>query len=145
MSKRRKAREAALQALYQLDLSDWDPHGDTRALLTQVHRGAPLGAASEGYAVELVDGVCRAREEIDAALSNAAEKWDLGRMADVDRNLLRMSAWELMFQSEIPVGVIINEAITLAKRFGDKDTPAFVNGILDRLARDVRPPQSAAK
>lgn len=138
MSKRRKAREAALQALYQLDLRDWEKPADTRALLTQVHRGEPLGAESESYAAALVEGVCAAREEIDAALSAAAQKWDLARMADVDRNLLRLSAWEILHQRKTPVGVIINEAVTLAKRFGDKDTPSFVNGILDRVARDVR-------
>lgn len=144
MGKRRKAREAALQALYQLDLSNWEKQGDIRELLTQVHRGEPLGPVSETYAATLVEGVSASRAEIDAALSSAAEKWDISRMADVDRNLLRLSTWELMFESETPVGVIINEAVTLAKRFGDKDTPSFVNGILDRVAREVRPAKDAA-
>ncbi|MCB0219998.1 MAG: transcription antitermination factor NusB, partial [Chrysiogenetes bacterium] len=126
------------------DLSNWEKQGDIRELLTQVHRGEPLGPVSEAYAATLVEGVSASRAEIDAALSSAAEKWDISRMADVDRNLLRLSTWELMFESETPVGVIINEAVTLAKRFGDKDTPSFVNGILDRVAREVRAAKDAA-
>ncbi|MEW6774871.1 MAG: transcription antitermination factor NusB [Bdellovibrionota bacterium] len=135
MGKRRRAREAALQALYQLDLAGWEGP-PANEILASVHEGESLSQAVSEYAMSLIEGVRRHRTEIDALLAAASHQWELHRMAAVDRNILRLSAYEILFGGEVPVPAAISEGVELAKRFGDKDSPAFINGILDRLARD---------
>lgn len=138
MSKRRKARECALQALYVLDVNEWESAEPTLSLLESVHRGMPLPPSYSDYAVDLVDGVRRGHVDLDETIGRAAEQWALSRMAVVDRNVLRLGAYELSAHPEIPTGVIINEAVELAKRFGDADSSRFINGVLDRIARETR-------
>jgi len=129
LKKRTRARELALQALYQLDLqgeSFADAVGDF------VRDEEPDKETAE-FAIELVRGVVVEQEAIDEAIRAVAQNWDLERMAVVDRNVLRMATHELMHRDEIPPKVSINEAIELGKRFSTKNSGAFINGILDRI------------
>ena len=90
----------------------------------------------EAYSLALLDGVVARKDAIDEALKAAATNWRLSRMTPVDRNVLRLGAYELLFDSSNPpLEVVINEAIELAKRFGSEDSPAFVNGVLDQIGK----------
>ena len=91
-----------------------------------------------GYYTEAVRGVWERLEEIDALIGEAAEHWRVGRMTLVDRNILRLGAYELSVGSDIPFAVAINEAVEIGKRFGSEESGAFINGILDRIADIVR-------
>jgi N utilization substance protein B len=127
-SRRSRAREIALQALFQEDLN---PQNSLENL------GAFLAArlqddASREFAKGLVLGVKRNEAELDALLSKKAEHWSVGRMPATDRNLLRMGAFEIRY-SDTPHRVAINEAVELAKRYGTAQSPQFINGILDKL------------
>jgi N utilization substance protein B len=119
--------------LYQIDLSGEDP---ARAIALYAEHLAPDEPVSE-FASELVRGCSEHREQIDAKLREVSRHWRLERMARVDRNILRLATFELLWRSEIPRRVTLNEAIELAKRFGDEDSPAFVNGVLDRIASEL--------
>jgi N utilization substance protein B len=99
------------------------------------HFELPPGARV--FAAELCSGVTLARDELDALLAGQASNWKLSRMAVVDRNVLRIAAWELS-HTDTPTSVILDEAIELARRFGAESSPAFVNGVLDAVARVVR-------
>lgn len=131
MMRRRRAREIALQVLFQEDLN---PRVDVRAadeFLQRRVRTTELLA----FARDLVAGVRRHRPELDAQIEKAAANWSLARMAATDRNVLRLGAYEILF-SDTPGPVAINEAVELARRYGTAQSGQFVNGILDRLMRD---------
>lgn len=128
MSRRSRAREIALQALFQEDLN---PQNSLENL------GAFLGArlqdeASREFAKQLVLGVMRNQAELDALLAAKAEHWSVNRMPATDRNLLRLGAFEIRY-SDTPARVAINEALELAKRYGTAQSSQFINGILDKL------------
>jgi N utilization substance protein B len=128
MSRRSRAREVALQVLYQDDLNPGHESSRGDAFLrSRLH----LPELIE-FAQSLVAGVRRNRQELDQILTQTADNWTLERMAATDRNVLRLGAFEILY-SETPDRVAINEAVELAKRFGAKQSPQFVNGILDRL------------
>jgi N utilization substance protein B len=137
MTKRSRAREVALQLLFQ---RDHNPNIDRAVLVefVQARLGTPL---LEPFCLGLYDGVVAHLGDIDGRLGAAAENWRLPRMAAVDRNVLRLGAYELLFVADTPPGVAIDEAIELARRYGAKDSPGFVNGVLDRLrqTRDTQP------
>jgi N utilization substance protein B len=95
----------------------------------------PIPPEVRRFADELVLGVAEHLEKIDAAIEEHSTNWALDRMARVDLSLLRMAVFELLYQTEVPSSVVINEAIEIGKRFGTKDTPAFVNGLLDKVSR----------
>jgi len=128
---RRKGRELALQALYQIEIT-----GDTSVsavdLFLSHFEGNP---AAKEFARRLVSGVVSQRVEIDRRIAQSTENWKLGRLAKVDLVLLRMGTYELIFCPDIPVSVSLDEAIEIAKRFGTGDSPAFINGVLDQVAR----------
>jgi len=139
---RRRARECALQILYQLDLSG--PSLDVEDALA-VYFASELDAEEERLSEEaaqfaraLVRGVVERLPELDASLQKAAQHWRVERMTRVDRNILRLGAWELRHAPDTPARVVLNEAIELAKRFGTEESGAFVNGLLDRLANERR-------
>lgn len=98
---------------------------------------APPTPESRAYADAALRGVAGALEKIDATIRAASTNWRLERMARVDRNVLRLGAWELLERSDVPRAVILDEAVELAKRFGTEESGAFVNGVLDRIADDV--------
>lgn len=129
MRKRTRARELALQALYQLDLRGVEVLGDVGRFLSD--------SASEPevrrFARRLIDGVWEHRARLDQTIGEVAENWEVHRMAVVDRNVLRLASFELLFLDDVPPKVAINEAIDLAKRYSTTDSGAFVNGILDRI------------
>ena len=132
MRRRTRGREIALQFLYQLDI-----RGDEvmDSLENFVH-GETDHEESIQFALRLVRGTHRVRDEIDRMLSSVARNWDLKRMAALDRNILRMSIFELLQCSDIPPKVTINEAIELGKRFSTANSGGFINGILDRVRLD---------
>ena len=133
MRTRTAARRIALQALYQ-----WDVRGDEFASeLDGFLRDWARNPEEEGFARELVLGARGHVEAIDARLQSLARNWSLGRMAALDRNILRMAAFEMMFCDDIPLKVSIDEAVALAKRFSTEDSGSFVNGILDPLMSDL--------
>ena len=140
MRKRTKAREFALQLLYQREFGDGQ-NGDTREqdfwreVDTQGMQKKDLDEI-KSYANALVQSVLEHKDEIDRKIESSAEHWRMARMALVDRNILRLGVCEILFNKEIPLKVAINEAIELAKLFGDADSSKFVNGILDKIAKD---------
>ena len=129
MKKRTRARELALQALYQLDIQGEDFASEVAGFVGDEE----TDAETVEFALALVRGVALEREELDARISSVAQNWDISRMAVIDRNVLRMATYELLFREEIPPKVSINEAIELGKRFSTKNSGAFINGILDRI------------
>lgn len=134
ITRRSRAREVALQLLFQRDLN---PKPVPRPAVEQFARDR-LNADPElvAYCLALYDGTAANQPEIDRTLTATAENWRLSRMLPADRNVLRLGAYELLFDpAGAPLEVVINEAVELARRFGAKDSPAFVNGILDKIAR----------
>jgi transcription antitermination protein NusB len=129
MSVRRRAREIALQVLYQLDIRPAEPE---EALDLYFENFRPSDKARE-YCRRLIDGVVQNREEIDRLIEENAENWTLKRIAVVDRNILRISAFELLHCPDVPFKVSLDEAIELAKKFSTDDSGSFINGILDRI------------
>jgi len=131
MRKRTKAREFALQILYQVEISK---NGLQNCLNDfWKNRECTTNDAIREFTESLVRGICDRREEIDKVITKATENWQLSRMAAVDRNILRMASYELLFMPDIPPKVSINEAIDIAKKYGDQDSSKFVNGVLDKI------------
>ena len=131
MGSRTKARECALQALYQLDLSGGDPRDAVRGVLAHFEEA---DEATERFADELVRGVQSERPQIDALIQTSSTHWKLERMARVDRNILRLAVYEILRRADVPVRVTLNEAVELGKKYGSEESSAFVNGVLDRMA-----------
>lgn len=131
MKRRSRAREVALQLLYQRDFNRRVERADVERFTHDRLRDADL----EAFALGLYDGVVAHAEEVDRRLTEAAENWRLPRMAAVDRNVLRLGAEELLHRSDTPANVALDEAIELARRYGAAGSPGFVNGVLDRLRR----------
>lgn len=129
MRRRTKSREYALQMLYQVDIR----HADWRQILSEfwVEHDAPEEV--QAFANRLVAGTAQHQHDIDQLITKHADNWDMKRMAIVDRNILRLGVFELLHLEEVPPTVCINEAIELAKRFGDSETGKFINGILDAV------------
>ncbi len=134
MFRRSRAREVALQLLFQFDQNK-KPMADAAVRQFAADR-LPTDPAGVTFCLELFAGVNANRAAIDAAISAAAENWKIGRMLPTDRNLLRLGTYELLHApAPPPVPVVLNETVEMAKRFGTADSPAFVNGVLDRIAR----------
>ena len=125
---RRAARERALSLLYEAEAKGQD----LGTVLDQ------LPVAPDPYAAELVRGVAERSADVDGLISRKARDWPLERMPAVDRNLLRLSVYELAYRKEVPVGVVIDEAVELAKLYSTEDSGRFVNGVLSAVAAEVR-------
>ncbi len=137
---RHRSREVALQVLYAADLQRGGRAGEALPALAcfeGVARSFDLPEGARAFAKELVAGTAEHGDELDALIASHARNWRLSRMATVDRNILRLAGFELA-HSDTPTSVVIDEAIELARRFGSDDSPAFVNGVLDAVARAVR-------
>ena len=134
---RRKGRAYALQVLYALDLNEAATAGPAVADYAGLFE-LEVDPPSLDFAGQLVTTVRERLGEIDDVIQSASRNWRLERMSRVDRNILRLAAAELRHFPDVPVKVAINEAVELAKRFGTSDSPAFVNGILDRIAHQLR-------
>lgn len=140
MGARRTARERALQALYQLEMADGQP---VEALATAWAAAPDNGGAdpeTQGFALQLVSGVRSHLQEIDSLIQSFSHHWRIDRMTRIDRNVLRLGIFELKYAPEIPRSVSIDEAVELGKRFGTEDSPAFINGLLDRIAQALQKP-----
>ncbi len=135
MRKRTKARECALQILYAIDITNDEP---AQCIGTYWEHYEDIEDEVKDFANSLVIGVSKNRNAIDKILSEHATNWQLKRMAVIDRNILRFATYELLFEHDIPPKVSINEAIDIAKKFGDKDSGKFVNGILDNINKTER-------
>ena len=147
MRKRTRSREFALQVLYQVDITHSNPkeiledfwQDRTDLALSNQEKAAVEEDKKDPevrkYAEILVFGTLDKLPPIDQAIERVAENWEMKRMAYVDRNILRLSTYEMLYLEEIPVKVAINEAVELAKRYGEADSSKFVNGILDRIAK----------
>jgi len=136
MKKRTRARELALQFLYQLDLRGTEILDEARSFF----RTEESDKASRDFATQLVNGVVEHKEELDSVIRSVAQNWEITRMAVIDRNVLRMAAFELFHCPDIPPKVAINEAIELGKRFSTQNSGAFINGILDKIKDRAAPP-----
>jgi N utilization substance protein B len=132
-AKRTKARERALQALYQIDVA---AEGIDDALGRFWKSFEPVEREVMAHAEALVRGVARHRRAIDETIERVSTNWRLDRMAKVDRNVLRVAVYELL-ETDVPVKVVINEAIELGKKYGSESSGAFVNGVLDKVASDL--------
>ena len=131
--RRRLAREAALQALYQIDLNPEMP----RPALVEFLDSRLGDPELRAFAGQIVEGVSTHQDDLDARIRSHSDNWSLERMAGTDRNILRLAAWELL-HSDVPFRVILDEAIELARTFGDARSPDFVNGVLDALVPETR-------
>jgi transcription antitermination factor NusB len=137
VGKRRKAREVALQLLYQLDLqgeSNPEPH------LAEFWTRHPVDLEVREFADMLIRGTKLHERKIDEIISQSAQNWELERMAVVDRNILRQGIFELLWMDEVPPKVAINEALEVAKKFSTHESSRFINGILDRIHKELRSP-----
>lgn len=138
MTRRSRAREVALQLLFQRDHNSQEDRATQERFVHDRLREPGL----EAFCLQLFDGVLGQLTDLDQRLEAAAENWRLPRMAGVDRNVLRLGAYELLFAQDTPAAVAIDEAIELARRFGTAESPAFINGILDRLRQAEQPQPS---
>jgi N utilization substance protein B len=142
---RRDGREAAVQFLFQLDHQGFEPgvpdpdFWRLRSASSDVdmQQSPPIAPKARAFAEALVKGVCDNRHEIDALIVQFTQNYQLQRLAAVDRSILRMSVYELIFSTDAPPAVAINEGIEIAKRFGSEDSGRFVNGLLDRIRKEV--------
>jgi len=139
MGKRREGREAAVQFLFQDDLNKTVPEALGEALEEFWKLRESTGRTRE-FATELIRGVFGNHEAIDERIKKVTANYELHRIAPVDRNILRVAIYEMLYTSEVPPVVCINEAIEIAKRFGSEDSGRFVNGILDRLKEEAARP-----
>jgi N utilization substance protein B len=130
MGARRKGRELALQALYQLEITS----ESSEASLAPFWESFEAGGPAREFAEELVRGVLARRAEVDALIEQACEHWRLDRLSRVDLTIMRIAAHEMTATPPLPVEIAVNEAVELARRFGTEESAAFVNGLLDQVA-----------
>ncbi|PFA61894.1 transcription antitermination factor NusB [Bacillus sp. AFS015802] len=126
--KRRVAREKALQALFQIDMSGIEPDVALTNVLEEEEK-------MDAYLEQLVLGFIENQERIDGHIRENLEKWSFDRLAKVDRNILRLGVYELLFVEDVPNNVVINEAVEIAKIFGDDQSSKFINGVLSKVSQ----------
>ena len=137
--RRRRARVACLQALYRAEVV-----GDSMETVTgELAKDSKLPEEIRSYASHLLALVTQYRKEVDAVLEAAVQRWELKRLAVLDLCVLRIGAAELLFEPGLATEIILNEAIEIAKRFGSNESGRFVNGVLDRVAKDHRPSEAS--
>lgn len=134
MGVRRESRKMAMQVLFELEMNRQDPDIALRRLWKD--RKAPEGAKI--FTEQLVHGAVTHMEEIDAIIRKYAENWDIKRINPTDKNVMRVAIYEMLYCEDIPPVVSINEAVDIAKEFGDAKSGMFVNGILDRARKDLK-------
>jgi N utilization substance protein B len=133
MGKRRKARELVLKSLYSYEISNIEPDNILADLLSK----STLDPQSRIFASQLYKKVLENLESIDKMIKECVKNWDISRLAILDKNIIRMGICELLFFSDIPQKVSIDEAIELAKKYSAEDSGSFVNGILDHIAKNL--------
>jgi N utilization substance protein B len=143
MGSRRHAREIALQMLYLCDNCRCTPESARESILNGFAGSLPMAVRS--FSLQLFEGIAAKKEALDAIIENSAENWEMNRMACLDRNILRLAAFEITDMHDTPINVIINEAVEIAKRFSTDDSGKFVNGILDNMKTARKPAISPKK
>jgi N utilization substance protein B len=133
MGKRRKARESTLQILFQLEFND----SDAEHAFDLYWKDKKATKEVKDYCRWLIDGVIANREIIDRNIQSVSERWRLSRMPVVDRNIIRMAAFELLYEEDVAAPIVINEAIEIAKKFSGEQAATFINGILDALRKNA--------
>ena len=141
MGARREGREAAIQFLYQRDLNT----GANAETVAEFWELRPAAKKVRDFGMAIAEGVLAHQGDIDERIRQAASNYDLHRIAAVDRNILRMAIFEMLYCPEVPPVVSINEAIEIAKRFGSDESGRFVNGVLDRIRGELNRSARAAK
>jgi transcription antitermination factor NusB len=131
MRKRTKAREYALKILYQMEMTKDDYKTAVKSFWEREE--AERDGSVKEFAGQLVKGVTENMKDIDANITKYATNWQISRMAVIDRNIIRMAAFEMLYLDDMPPKVSINEAVDIAKKYGDKDSGKFVNGVLDKI------------
>jgi N utilization substance protein B len=136
MGKRRKARERVLQCLYRLDLipASAEQLSETLRALSDIDNKT----IDLPFAEDLINGVIANLQQIDGLIQRAAEHWDIDRIAMIDKAILRIGVYEILYHKDTDTPVIINEALEIAKRYSTADSTSFINGVLDRIARQQR-------
>ncbi len=127
---RHKARSIALQALYEIDSAAREPESVVERLLAS----NKITEENAAFVRELVSGAIKHQEEIDIKVKNFAPAWPLEQMAMIDRNILRLAIFEILFDNKVPVKVAVSEAVELAKTFGSESSPKFINGVLGSIS-----------
>ena len=135
MRKRTRSRELALQVLYQIDITQDPPEKALEIFWRDFPTEPPVKEFAESLVLKTIEHL----EKLDALISRVASNWEIKRMARVDRNVLRLGACELLWMEDIPPKVSINEAVELAKKFGDVESGKFINGILDKIHKERLP------
>jgi transcription antitermination protein NusB len=130
--RRRKARELALKMLYQMETNSEDPE----SALTKYCEIFPYQKDVVDYATVVLSGIKKERENIDRFIETASSNWKIERIALVDKNVMRVSVYEMFFSPDVPPKVAIDEAIEMGKKYGNKDSADFINGVLDRILKD---------
>jgi len=133
MGKRRSSRELALKFLYQFELNEGDLDEQIKLFLERNSSQEDVANFMKELVVSLIDKM----EEIDEIIQKFSDHWILDRMTVIDRNILRMGTCELLFNFSTPPKVVINEAIDIAKKYGNEDSPEFINGILDKVYKEI--------
>jgi len=134
MGKRRSSRELALKFLYQFELNEGDLDEQIKLFLKRNSSQEDVEIFMKELVVSLIDKM----EEVDGIIQKFSDHWVLDRMAVIDRNILRMGTCELLFSFSTPPKVVINEAVDIAKKYGNEDSPEFINGILDKVYNELR-------
>jgi N utilization substance protein B len=130
MGNRRKSRELAMQVLFYMDMN---PNGSKETALERFCTNFTPSKKARPFFLELVNGVIQTKSELDSIIENFSDHWKIGRMACVDRNIIRIAVYELLYCRDIPSKVSINEAVDIGKKFGTEESGAFINGILDSI------------
>jgi N utilization substance protein B len=143
--KRRRAREYALQFLYRIDFIKISADNNNRAKkLTDIKNNIEVfwsdtdekDSDTKAFAEDIISGTIKNLTKIDSLIQKVAQKWKISRMASIDRNILRFATYELLFRKDIPSAVTINEAIEIAKKYSTSESATFINGILDKIAKE---------
>lgn len=132
MRQRSKGRSLALQYLYQMDIRKEE---STEEMLTEFFLNAEAEESHQEFARKILDGVYKNREKLDVVISECLTNWDINRISIVDKNILRIATFELIYAMDVPAKVAVNEAIDLGKSFGSKDSGSFINGVLDKILK----------
>jgi N utilization substance protein B len=133
MGTRRKARELAMQALFYMDIRN-DVSAEMLASFCENFSASPK---TQPFFLKLVNGVMETQGELDALIEQFSKNWDINRMSCVDRNVMRIAVFELIYCEDIPPKVSINEAVDIGKKFGTEESGAFINGIMDSIRYDL--------
>ena len=140
--KRRRSREYALQILFQLELTG---NKLSDQVLDEFWEDNSEDDEVKNFTYDIVSSTLENLETIDRAIQKAAEHWVMERMAAIDRNILRAATYELLYRTDIPTSVVINEALEVAKKYSTIDSAPFINGILDKIAAEALPSTSGNK